>query len=54
MAPVGTDDVDVIRAHALLARARTDLLHDLFALVELLELVHTGVGEQQGRVIGNE
>ena len=54
VAAVGADDVDVVGADTLLARARTDLLHDLLALVELLELVHTGVGEQQRRVIGNE
>ena len=51
---VGADDVDVVGAHALLARAGTDLLHDLLALVVLLELVHTGVGEKQRGVVGDE
>lgn len=51
---VGADDVDIVGAHALLARAGTDLLHDLLALVVLLELVHTGVGEKQRRVVGDE
>mgnify|MGYP000154054408 CR=1 FL=1 len=51
---VGADDVDVVGTHALLARAGTDLLHDLLALVVLLELVHTGVGEKQRGVVGDE
>ena len=51
---VGADDVDIVGAHALLARAGTDLLHDLLALVVLLELVHTGVGEKQRGVVGDE
>ena len=48
------DAVDVIGADALLAGAGADLLHGLLALVELLELVHAGVGEEQGGVVGHE
>ena len=48
------DAVDVVGADALLAGAGADLLHGLLALVELLELVHAGVGQKQGGVIGHK
>ncbi len=48
------DVVDVVGAQALLAGAGADLAHGLGALVVLLELVHAGVGEQQGGVVGNQ
>ena len=49
-----TNVVDVVGAQALLAGAGANLLHGLGALVVLLELVHAGVCQQQGRVIGDE
>ena len=54
MAAVGADDVDIVGAHALLARAGTDLLHGLLALVVLLKLIHASIGEQQGGIIGDQ
>ena len=54
VAPVGTDDVDIVRAHALLARGRTDLAHGLLALIVLLELVHARIREKQRGVVGDE
>lgn len=54
MTAVGTDDVDVVRANALLARRRADLAHGLLALVILLELVHASIREQKRRVIRHE
>ena len=51
---VFADAIDVVGADALLAGDRADLLHGLLALVVLLKLVHTGVGKQQRRVVGDE
>ena len=48
------DNVDIVRAHALLARAGADLLHGLLALIILLELIHAGIGKQQRRIVGHE
>ena len=48
------DNVDIVRAHALLARAGADLLHGLLALIILLELIHAGIGKQQRRIVRHE
>ena len=47
MAAVGADDVDIVGAHALLARAGTDLLHGLLALVVLLKLIHAALASSR-------
>ena len=52
----GADDVDVVRAHALLHRRRTDVGgFEVLLLQEIrLELHHAGARQQQRRVVGNE